>query len=176
MVSTSIWATSRAARSSKHYWYTSHEAQRANQTTASEPRCTSTHDHYPDTPILGTQRQTLTYHQHGNQLQGRRDPRRRQQNHDRRIHRKQSDGQAHKSARHHLVLQIRLGGRHTSSGRHRAISPRHVRYHKRRSAHHPDRSRHLPGAVLRQQGRSQVRHHIQQFTLQEREEYRRTNN
>lgn len=159
MASTLIWATSRAARSSKHHLNTHQEAQLANQTTtASEPRCTSTPSHYPFTPFITVPAtEILTQQQYGNQLQGRRDPRRRQQNHDRRIHRKQSDGQAHKSTRHHLVLQIRLGGRHTSSGRYCAISPRHVRNHKRRAAHHPNRSRHLPGAVLRQQRRLEVR-------------------
>ena len=89
--------------------------------------------------------------QHGHQLQRRCHISRRQQDDDWSVHRKPSHGQTHTSSRHHLVLQIRLGSRHTGSGRHCPIPPGHVRHHQRRAPDYTDGSSAVPRTLLLQQ-------------------------
>jgi hypothetical protein len=75
-----------------------------------------------------------------------------QSNDHRRIHRQPSDGQAHTGARYHLVLPVRVRGRHAGCGRYRALPAGHVRGDEWQTADHADGGGDVPGALLREQG------------------------
>ncbi|POR34502.1 Proteasome subunit beta type, partial [Tolypocladium paradoxum] len=68
------------------------------------------------------------------------------------LHCKPSDGQVDQSTRHHLVLQIGLGRRHASRGRHCAIPAGAVCDAQRQAPDDADGSVDIPGDLLRQQG------------------------
>jgi hypothetical protein len=90
--------------------------------------------------------------QHGGDVQGRRHPRRRLAHDHRLVHCQPRHGQADAGARHHLVLPVRVGGRHAGRGRHCQVLPRRVRDAEQPAADDAGGGVGLPGPVLHQQG------------------------
>jgi len=99
---------------------------------------------HPGPPLLTPH----THPQNGHQFQRRRDPRRRQSNNYRRLYREPRHGQTNTSARHDLVLSVRVRGRHAGGGGHCALPSGHVRDQPRRGSDDADGRRSVSGAVL----------------------------